>query len=473
MLVAFVILYLAVTIAIGLWAAQRVHNSRDYVVAGRSLPLYMSAATVFATWFGAETVLSVSATFAKDGLGGIVADPFGSSFCLLFVALFFARTFYRMDLLTIGDYYHKRYNKAVEVTTSVAITTSYLGWTSAQLTALGLVFSVLSGGAIPLDAGIALGALIVLGYTIWGGMWSVALTDLFQSVVILVGLVAVAWLVGDMAGGAGKVIAAASEAGRFEFWPKGGAKEWLAFVAAWMTLAIGSIPQQDVFQRVTSARDEKTAVRGCLVGGGVYFAFAFVPIFIACSALVIEPGYAKLFAGEDAREIQRILPNLVLERTPLWAQVMFFGALLSAILSTASGALLAPTALFTENVIRPFAGRMGDRQFMLLMRVVLVVFTLAALVFALNSRSTMYEMVQSAYKVTLVSCVVPLAAGIFWKRANVPGAVLSVVFGLLAWIVAEFTAADATLPPQLAGLAASLFGMVMGSLVPRRRAEHA
>ena len=473
MLVAFVILYLAVTIAIGLWAAQRVHNSRDYVVAGRSLPLYMSAATVFATWFGAETVLSVSATFAKDGLGGIVADPFGSSFCLLFVALFFARTFYRMDLLTIGDYYHKRYNKAVEVTTSVAITTSYLGWTSAQMTALGLVFSVLSGGAIPLDAGIALGALIVLGYTIWGGMWSVALTDLFQSVVILVGLVAVAWLVGDMAGGAGKVIAAASEAGRFEFWPKGGAKEWLAFVAAWMTLAIGSIPQQDVFQRVTSARDEKTAVRGCLVGGGVYFAFAFVPIFIACSALVIEPGYAKLFAGEDAREIQRILPNLVLERTPLWAQVMFFGALLSAILSTASGALLAPTALFTENVIRPFAGRMGDRQFMLLMRVVLVVFTLAALVFALNSRSTMYEMVQSAYKVTLVSCVVPLAAGIFWKRANVPGAVLSVVFGLLAWIVAEFTAADATLPPQLAGLAASLFGMVMGSLVPRRRAEHA
>jgi len=107
------------------------------------------------------------------------------------------------------------------------------------------------------------------------------------------------------------------------------------------------------------------------------------------------------------------------------------------------------------------------------MRVVLVVFTLAALVFALNSRSTMYEMVQSAYKVTLVSCVVPLAAGIFWKRANVPGAALSVVFGLLAWIVAEFTAADATLPPQLAGLAASLFGMVMGSLVPRRRAEHA
>ena len=468
MLIGSVVLYLVVTIAIGLWAARRVHNSKDYLVAGRSLPLYMSAATVFATWFGAETVLSVSATFSKDGLGGVIADPFGSSFCLLFVALFFARAFYRMDLLTIGDFYRKRYSKTVEVATSLAITASYLGWTSAQLTALGLVFSVLSGGAISLEAGIAIGAAIVLGYTIWGGMWSVAMTDLFQSVVILVGLAAVAWLVGDMAGGAGKVIAAASEAGKFEFFPKTNLKDWLWFLAAWMTLAIGSIPQQDVFQRVTSAKDEKTSVRGCLIGGGVYFVFAFVPMFIAYSALVIDPGYARLFAGDDAREIQLILPHLILERTPLWAQVMFFGALLSAILSTASGALMAPTALFTENVIRPFAPKLGDQQFLLLLRVVLVLFTLAALLFALNSRSTMYEMVQNAYKVTLVSCIVPLAAGIYWKRANVPGAILSVALGLASWGVAELVAAQATVPPALVGLAFSIAGMLLGSLALRK-----
>jgi SSS family solute:Na+ symporter len=472
MLIASVVLYLLVTIAIGLWAAQRVHNSKDYLLAGRSLPLYMSAATVFATWFGAETVLSVSATFAKDGLGGIVADPFGSSFCLLFVALFFARAFYRMDLLTIGDFYRKRYSKSVEVITSVAITASYLGWTSAQMTALGLVFSVLSGGAISLETGIYIGAAIVLGYTIWGGMWSVAMTDLFQSVIILVGLAGIAWLVGDMAGGAGKVIAAAADAGKFDFLPKGDAKAWLAFLAAWMTLAIGSIPQQDVFQRVTSAKDEKTAVRGCLLGGGVYFCFAFVPIFIAYAALVIDPGYAKLFANEDAREIQRILPTLILERTPLWAQVLFFGALLSAILSTASGALMAPTALFTENVVRPFAPKLGDTQFLLLLRVVLVVFTLAALLFALNSRSTMYEMVQNAYKVTLVSCIVPLAAGIYWKRASNAGALLAVVLGLASWGLAELVAADATVPPQLVGLGFSMLGMVLGALAPSVRGAH-
>ena len=464
MLIGSVVLYLVLTVVIGLWAARRVHNSRDFVLAGRSLPLYMSAATVFATWFGAETVLSVSATFTRDGLGGIVADPFGSSFCLLFVALFFARAFYRMDLLTIGDFYRKRFGKPVEVVTSLAITTSYLGWTSAQITALGLVFSILSGGTMSLETGIWVGAAFVLAYTIWGGMWSVAMTDLFQSVVILIGLALVAWLVGDMAGGPAKVIAAAAEAGKFDFFPKAGAKEWLAFLAAWMTLAIGSIPQQDVFQRVTSAKDEKTAVRGCLIGGGVYFCFAFVPIFIAYAALVIDPGYAKLFASEDAREIQRILPNLILERTPIWAQVLFFGALLSAILSTASGALLAPTSLFTENVIRPFAGRMSDRQFMLLLRVVLVTFSLAALLFALNSKSTMYEMVQNAYKVTLVGALVPLAAGVFWKRANSAGAVASIALGLGAWLFMEAFGSASIWPPQLVGLAFAVLGMVAGSL---------
>jgi Na+/proline symporter len=466
MLIASVLAYFAVTIAIGLWAAQRVHNSKDYLVAGRSLPLYMNMATVFATWFGAETVLSVSATFSRDGLGGIIADPFGASFCLFFVALFFARAFYRMDLLTIGDFYRKRYSKPVEVITSVAITASYLGWTSAQLTALGLVFSVLSGGAISLNTGILIGGAIVFFYTVWGGMWSVALTDLFQTVVILIGLTAVAFLVGGMAGGPSKVIAA--EAGKFEFWPKGGTKEWLAFVAAWMTLAIGSIPQQDVFQRVTSAKDEGTAVRGSLFGGLAYLSFAFVPMFIAYSALVIDPGFATLFTSEDDREIQRILPNLILERTPMWAQVLFFGALLSAILSTASGALIAPTALFTENIVRPFAPRLGDRQFLLLLRIVLLLFTCAALLFALNSTSTMYEMVQNAYKVTLVSCIVPLAAGIYWRRATVPGAMLSVIFGLLSWGIAELVAPEATVPPQLVGLGFSLLGMVLGSLVPRK-----
>src|SRR3979490_539488 len=305
MLIAFVVLYLLVTIAIGLWAAMRVKNSKDYVLAGRSLPLYMNTATVFATWFGAESVLSVSVEFSKSGLGGIIADPFGSSVCLVIVALLFARAFYRMDLLTIGDFYRKRYGRGMELGTSVVIAISYLGWTAAQLTALGLVFSTLTGGAISLQTGIIISGVIVLAYTIWGGMWSVAMTDFFQSVMIILGLGIIAWFVGDMAGGPGKVIAAAAEGGKFEFWPKGGTKEWLWFGTAWLTLALGSIPQQDIFQRVTSAKDEKTAVRGTLLGGVVYFTFAFVPVFIVYAGLLIAPSLAGYLAAEDPRAMQK------------------------------------------------------------------------------------------------------------------------------------------------------------------------
>jgi Na+/proline symporter len=373
-----------------------------------------------------------------------------------------------MDLLTIGDFYRKRYGKSMELGTSVVISISYLGWTAAQLTALGLAFSTLTNGAISLELGIILSAAVVLGYTVWGGMWSVAMTDLFQSVMIIVGVLLIAWVVGDMAGGPAKVIAAAAQAGRFEFWPKAGTKEWLAFCSAFLTLAIGSIPQQDIFQRVTSARDEKTAVRGTFLGGLVYFSFAFVPIYIVYAALLIDPSLGKLLATEDAREMQMILPAFILGQTPLWIQVLFFGALLSAILSTASGAIIAPTSLCTENIIRPRFPRMSERQFLLTLRAVLVLFTLAALLFALNSKKTMYDMVQSAYTVTLVSAFVPLAAGIFWKRANNAGAILSAVLGLAAWLAADYAAADATVPPPLVGLACSILGMVLGSLVPRR-----
>lgn len=468
MLVTFVVIYMLITIGIGLMAARKVANAKDYLVAGRSLPLYMNVATVFATWFGAETVLAVSATFAMSGLGGIPGDPFGASAALFLAALLFARLFYRLNLLTIGDFYKKRYGKGVEVLTSIAITLSYLGWTSAQMTALGLVIHILSAGTIELNHAILGGAAVVMIYTMFGGMWSVAFTDLFQTVIILIGLSLVAFLVGDMAGGMGKVVDHAVAAGKLQFIsPDADAAAIWALAAGFLTVAFGSVPQQDVFQRMTSAKDEKTAVRGTLLGATVYLLFAAVPIFIAYSALVMDPALSELFGNEDGRVVQRILPELILTKMPLWAQIMFFGALLSAILSTASGTLLAPTATFTENVLKPFAPHMSDRQFLLTLRIVLVTFTLGALLFALNSRSTMYEMVQNAYKVTLVAAFVPLVAGAFWKRASTQGAFVSIVMGLLFWIGAEATAAEALIPPQLVGFAASLIGMLLGSLAPQ------
>jgi len=463
-LVGFVVLYLLVSIGIGLYAATRVKNAGDYAVAGRSLPLYIVIATVFATWFGSETVLGISARFVQDGLGGVIEDPFGSSMCLILVGLFFARKLYRMNLMTIGDYYRQRYGRAVEILVAICIVISYLGWVSAQITALGLVFSVLSQGAISMATGMVIGAGIVLLYTLFGGMWSVALTDFFQMIIIVAGLVYIAFVVSDLAGGAGKVIGHAAAAGKFAFAPALTEKDILAFAAAWVTMMFGSIPQQDVFQRVMSARSANTGAAGSITGGALYFAFAFIPMFLAYSASLIDP---KMVASLLDKDAQMVLPTLILNHTPMFAQVMFFGALLSAIMSTASGTLLAPSITLTENVLREFFP-MNDRQLLVTTRVVVVCFAVAVTAFALASQGTsIYEMVGNAYKVTLVAAFVPLVMGLYWKRANPQGGLLSVVGGLAAWLVAEHFGGDSVWPPQLVGLLASFAGMAAGSLLPQ------
>jgi Na+/proline symporter len=189
-------------------------------------------------------------------------------------------------------------------------------------------------------------------------------------------------------------------------------------------------------------------------------------MFLAYSATLIDPGLVQKLIDGD-KQSQLILPNLILSHAPLFAQVMFFGALLSAIKSCASATLLAPSVTFTENVLRPAFKHLSDKQLLKLMRTVVLCFTVMVTLFALNSQLSIYKMVENAYKVTLVSAFVPLAFGLYWKPANQHGALAAIVLGLATWIGMEIFAPDAVCPPQLAGLFAALFGMIAGSLVPR------
>ncbi len=464
MLVWFVVLYLLVSIGIGLYASTRVHSAKDFAVAGRHLPLPIVTATVFATWFGAETVLGISATFVKEGMGGVVADPFGASLCLILAGLFFANKLYRMNLLTIGDYYRLRFGRTVEVIATVCIVLSYLGWVSAQIKALGLVFNVVSNDAVSQQMGMVIGAAIVLTYTMFGGMWSVALLDFVQMTVIMCGMLFITWFVSGMTGGVGAVIAHADASGKLNLFPRGNYTEWIPFIGAWVTMMLGSIPQQDVFQRITSAKTEKIAVRGSVLGGSLYFAFAFVPMFLAYSATLVDP---KIFGELLEKDSQLVLPTLILNYTPVFAQVIFFGALLSAIMSCSSATLLAPSVAFTENILKHFIFKhMTDRQFLRAMRITLWIFGMVVLWVALNSELSIFKMVESAYKVTLVAAFTPLAFGLYWKRANNQGALLAMLLGLSTWILCEIFKPSEVWPPQLAGLLMSMAGMVVGSLLP-------
>lgn len=464
MIVWFVILYLLASVAIGLYAATRVHSVKDFAVAGRSLPLPIVTATVFATWFGAEAVLGISATFVKDGLRGVVADPFGSSLCLILAGLFFAPRFYRLNLLTVGDYYRLRYGRAVEVLCTLCVVASYLGWVAAQFKVLGLVFNVVTDGQISQQAGMVVGAAIVLTYTTFGGMFSVAILDFVQISVIMGGLLYIASVVSGLAGGVGAVVNHAAQSGKLEFFPPASFDAWVPFVGAWMTMMLGSIPQQDVFQRITSAKDERTAVRASVLGGTLYFCFTFVPMFLAYAATLVEPAKFTELLAQDS---QLVLPTLVLQYTPLAAQVLFFGAVLSAVMSCSSATLLAPSVAFSENVLKGLFPGMDDRTFLRAMRWVLVGFACLVLAIALRSNATIFKMVVSAYKVTLVAAFIPLFAGLYWKRATNQGALCAIAAGLTSWIWLELMGPEeAVWPPQLVGFLLAGAGMLVGSLAP-------
>lgn len=471
MLIAFIVLYLLVSIGIGLYAATRVHNTADYAIAGRSLPLAVIIATTFATWFGSETVLGVSAKFVNGGLGSVVEDPFGASMCLVLVGLFFAYKLYQKNLITLGDYYRQRYGRAIEVVCSAIILFSYLGWVAAQITALGLVFNLLTQGAVSITLGMVIGTAVVLIYTLYGGMWSVALTDFVQMIVIALGLIAIAWFAADLAGGAGKVVEFAAQEGKFQFFPQGGVKDWTFFIAAAITMMLGSIPQQDVFQRVMSANSAKNAQTGPVVGGVLYLLFAFIPMFVVTAAVLVMPDTARALLADDP---QKVLPTLVMEHMPLALQVAFFGALLSAIMSTASATLLAPATTFVENILRNLHPGMDDQTTLKAMRVSVLVFTLCVLMYAITMQGTsIYDMVSGAYQVPLVGAFIPLVFGLYWKRATTQGALLAVTMGLGVWLlfVASPVLSEA-FPQQLAGLIAALVGMVVGSLLPQFVDDH-
>lgn len=458
MLLVFILLYLLVTMLVGVWASRRVHNTADYLLAGRRLPFPMATAVVFATWFGSETLLGASSEFAQKGVPGIIEDPFGAALCLLLIGLFFAKKLYRLNLLTFGDFYRQRYNRAVEVMASVFLVISYFGWIAAQLVALGIMLNLITG--LSLAAGIGLGFVVVVLYTCMGGMWSVSITDFFQTIMILVGLVVVT--VSFTSSMPWQEVIHNAPPGFFRFLPaeNAGYRDWLNYFGMWITIGLGSVPQQDVFQRVMASRSEKVAVYASFAAAALYLTVALLPLLLVLYAKAAHP---HLLQGDS----QLLLPGLILQQGSVGIKILFFGALISAILSTASGAILAPAAILSENLLRPFYPRLSDRQLLRLSRLSVLGVALISLGFALL-RSNIYELVSESSALSLVSLFVPMVAGLYWPGTGSRAAMLSMVAGMGVWLAGLYW--DTAVNPMLYGLAASCVGLVLGNaLWPSRQ----
>jgi solute:Na+ symporter, SSS family len=453
LLLLSIVAYLALTVLVGFWASRRVKGSDDYMLAGRSLPLMLSSSAMFATWFGSETVFGASSEFLHGGLYAVIEDPFGASFCLLIFGLFFARKLYTMKLLTLGDFFKVKFGRRTELVASLFLAPPYVGYIAAQLVAMGLILNVVTG--MPLWEGVVISAVVVTIYTYVGGMWAISITDFIQTILIIVGLVVLAWVLADKAGGALHVISQVPKE-NFRFLPTLEFGEIVAYIAAWSVLGFGSIPSQDVFQRAMSSNSAKTAVLSCHIAAVLYLTIAMLPLFISLCTRYLYPEFT-------AGDTQLALPNMVLQHTALPIQILFFGSLLSAIMSTTSSAILAPAAIMSENLIKPLAkNRFTDKQLLYITKVCVLIFSVLATVMACL-RSNIYQLVGESSILSLVSLFAPLTFGLYWKRASSTGALLSMVIGMLAWII--FESFETSWPSLIPATLISIGAMIGGSLM--------
>lgn len=424
------------------------------MLAGRSLPIMLSSAALFATWFGSETVFGASSEFIEGGLYAVIEDPFGAALCLVLFGLFFARKLYNMNLLTLGDFFKQRFGARTELVASVFLAPPYVGYIAAQLVAMGLILNVVVG--LEIWQGVIISSIIVTFYTFIGGMWAISVTDFIQGIIIVFGLGVLAYVLAREAGGVATVMNEVHPR-NLKFLPKWEFKEITTYIAAWSVLGLGSIPSQDVFQRVMSSGSVKIAVRSCFIAAGLYLSVAMLPLFISLCT-------KHLYGNQLSGDTQLALPNMVLMHTSMPIQILFFGSLLSAIMSTTSSAILAPASIFSENLIKPILkDRLSDEQLLMVTRISILLFSAVATVMA-TLRENIYELVSESSILSLVSLFAPLTLGLYWNRANSVGAVLSMVTGLATWLFFKLIY-PIEIPSLVPATLVSIGSLILGSLI--------
>ncbi len=452
MLVVSILVYIALTLAIGFWTSKRVKTTEDFTLAGKSLPTILVGVTIFATWFGPELIMGLPGLFVEEGVMGTITDQFGTLLCLLLVGFFYARQLYRMNIVTLSDFFKLRYGKSIELVTSIIYIYTYFFWIAAQFVALAILFQSILG--ISIQSGIFLGATIVVIYTYIGGMWAVTFTDLLQSTLIVIGLIVIFTNVLDETGGLMPILSGQPE-GFYNFFPERGLYNWTNYIAMWMAFGLGVIPAQDLYQRVFSAKSENAGKNGVFLGALLLFAVGVLPLIIGLGSAKLHPELMNSDHG------QNLIPDMVAQYTSVPLQMLFFGALISAILSTSSGAMLSPATIVGENLLKPYLPDISDKRLLLLTRISVIVIALVSCLFALND-TNIHGLVVSSAVLVMVCLLAPLTFGLYWKKSSILGAWMAITSGALVWIVTDHM--DTLIHPTIYGILASCIAMVLGSL---------
>ncbi|MCW5723485.1 MAG: sodium:solute symporter family protein [Maricaulaceae bacterium] len=413
--------YVALQIGVAYWASRRTGDDVDYLVAGRRLGLFAVALSVFATWFGGETVIGSSAIIAEEGLAGARAEPFGYAICLLLMAFLIAAQFRKRGYITLADFFRDRFGPKAEAAAAlVSIPTSVI-WAAAQLLALATILSVIAG----IDVGVTLVAatVLVIGYTMLGGLLASVMTDVLQGAVLFIGLVILLVLMIGSAGGVGPALAAIDPV-RLTLLPEG--ESWIARLDVWMIPILGSIVAQEPIARFLGAKSPKTARNGGVLAAGLYLMVGFIPLAFG----LIGPAIG-LHAGEG----DLFLPVLAQSLMPPVLFVVFAGALFSAVLSTVDSAILAASGLATENLYVRARPKADAKEKLLAARVFTALAGLAAL-FVATSGETIYGLVEIASSLGSAGLLVSVLIGLNSRLGGEASVLAAILSGLATILIA-------------------------------------
>lgn len=442
-------IYLLVMVGIGLAASRRVRDSADFIVAGKRLGMVLCTGTLAATWFGGGLCIGAASAAYGGGLLAVIADPFGAALCLFLAGLFYVRVLRRMGLMTVASFFTSRYSPGAGVAASLCTVPAYVGWVASLMVAFGRILQSLTG----LDPALAIcaGGAVVLVYTVAGGMWAVTLTDFVQLTILVAGmLVLTPVLLHDMGGWS--ALAAQIPAERFHLYPRsGGSTAWFSYARGWLVIGLGNLAGQDLIQRSLSSRDEKTAYRSAYLAGGLYVTVGLLPVLLGMAGAVVLP---------DLADPDLVMMELALRYLPAAALILFTGALVSAILSSADSALLAPASVLGWDLLRHLRPGASERLCLGTSRLAVIVLGLVSLGLALH-KATVYELMVDSWSVLLATLFVPLTAGIWWRRANGPGALAAVLAGLATWLILLQAGSD--LPADLLAVPVAALVLVMVS----------
>lgn len=422
---AVLVLFVAAMFGISFWAQRKVHDVEDFIVAGRRLPFALALPGLFATWFGAGTLLAATDEVREEGLRAIALEPLGSGLCLIVAGIWFAGPLWKRKLLTLIDFYRDRFGPRAEWLSGALMIPGYFGWIAAQFIALGGILENLF--ALPTGVGVLTVAVVGALYTLIGGMWSVTLTDAIQIGILVLGLLVLGVTVcvelgsGDLFSGAVKLWSDIPGDKRVVV-PLESGSEFVSWCTVLAIAALGNIPAQDLSQRISASKSATVAKRACITAGVAYIAVGLIPVLLGL-------GTARYLPGDTTSALPAIA-SLYLHPA---AAILFILAIVSAVLSTIDSAILSPSTVLAQNIVPQwpaFAARLPTG--IALNRWAVAVVTLASLALAFSGARA-YALLEAAYAIGLVAHLVPLAGGLLSERGGERAAVASMTVATGVW----------------------------------------